>query len=264
MAIVRRFQFLVLVLGALVLSACRLDVHVNVAMNADGTGEVVVVATVDADVVTQVPGLAGSLRLDDATAAGWVVEGPTPVEGGGLTVTLRHPFASAPEAANLVNSLGPPFQGIAIDRVASEDEITTTLTGALTLPAGFDSFGDANLLAATGATPFRAQLDAAGATPAESMGVEFTLTVPGQVGQSTGDGVDGGVRWDAPLDGGTTDLNTSIVLRGESGGSNGWAGPVSTGALVLLVAWLIGGAYLGFRVWSTRNRRRHRPTTRYR
>lgn len=127
----RRFRILVLVLGALVLSACRLDVKVNVAMNADGTGEVVVVATVDADVVNQVPGLAGSLRLDDATAAGWMVEGPTAVDGGGLTVTLRHPFASAAEASNLVNSLGPPFAAIVLDRLVTEDDITTTLTGAL-------------------------------------------------------------------------------------------------------------------------------------
>ena len=165
--IVRRFRsLLLLVLGVLALSACQLDVKVDVAMNADGTGEVVVVATVDADVVSQMPGLEGSLVLDDATSAGWVVEGPTATEGGGLTVTLRHPFASAAEAAVLVNSLGPPFQGIALDRVATEDEITTTLTGALVLANGFDGFGDANLVTAAGATPFRAQLDAAGATPA--------------------------------------------------------------------------------------------------
>ncbi len=262
MAIVRRFRILVLVLGALVLSACRLDVKVDVAMNADGTGELRLVATVDADVVSQVPGLAGSLRLDDATAAGWVVDGPSPVEGGGLTVTLRHPFASAAEAANLLNSLGPPFQDIVLDRVATEDDITTTLTGALTLPAGFDSFADANLLTATGATPFRAQLDAAGATPTESMGVEFTLTVPGNVEHSSGDGVEGGVRWAAPLDGSSTDLNTTVMLGGESDSS--WAEPVAALALVLLAVWLVAGTFLCYRVWTARARRRRRPTTRYR
>ena len=198
----RRFRTLfLLVLGALALSACQLDVKVNVAMNADGTGEVVVVASVDADVVSQVPGLEGSLVLDDATSAGWVVEGPTATEDGGLTVTLRHPFASAAEAAVLVNSLGPPFQGIALERVATEDEITTTLTGSFVLANGFDSFGDANLVAAAGAMPFRAQLDAAGATPEDNMTVELTLTTPGEV--EGGDGIDGGVRWTAPLDGST-------------------------------------------------------------
>jgi hypothetical protein len=252
---VRRFRTLfLLVLGALALSACQLDVRVNVAMNADGTGEVVVVASVDADVVSQVPGLEGSLVLDDATAAGWVVEGPTATEDGGLTVTLRHPFVSAAEAAVLVNSLGPPFQGIAIDRVATEDEITTTLTGSFVLANGFDSFGDANLVAAAGVMPFRAQLDAAGATPEDNMTVELTLTMPGRV--AGGDIVDGGVRWTAPLDGSTRELSATAVLGGDSGSS--WAGPVATGALVLLAVWLLGGAFLGSRVWSAQQRRKRR------
>jgi hypothetical protein len=263
-AIVRRFRFLfVLVLGAAALSACRLDVTVDIDMRADGTGEVMVVATVDADVVAQMPGLAGSLVLDDASAAGWVVEGPTATDGGGLTVTLRHPFASAAEAAVLVNSLGPPFQGITLDRAATEDEITTTLTGSLVVANGFDSFGDANLVAAAGATPFRAQLDAAGATPQENMSVELTLTTPGEI--EGGDRVDGGVRWTAPLDGSSRELSATAVLGGDSGSS--WAGPVATGALVLLAVWLVGGAFLGSRVWSAQRRRKRRrppPITRYR
>ena len=260
----RRFRLLlVLVLGVLALSSCQLDVRVNVAMNADGTGEVVVVATVDADVVNQTPGLDGSLVLDDATAAGWVVEDPTSTEGGGLTVTLRHPFTSAAEAAVLVNSLGPPFQGIAFDRVATEDEITTTLTGALVLANGFDGFGDANLVTAAGATPFRAQFDAAGATPQDNVSVELTLTTPGEI--DGGDSIDGGVRWTAPLDGSTRELSATAVLGGDDGGS-GWARPVATGALVLLAIWLIGGAFLCYRVWSAQQRRKRRrpPITRYR
>ena len=105
----RRFRLLVLVLGAVVLSACRLDVTVDLTVNADGTGEIVLVATVDADVVNQVPGLAGSLRLDDAAAAGWIVEGPTSTEAGGMTVTMRHPFASVAEATVLLAALDPPI-----------------------------------------------------------------------------------------------------------------------------------------------------------
>lgn len=256
-------RILTVMVSVLALGACRLDVTVDVTMNADGTGELVVVARADADVVAQTPGLQGSLRLDDATAAGWVVEGPTEVEGGGLTVTLRHPLSSAAETANLLNSLGPPFQDIAIDRVATDNDITTTLSGALTLTGGFDGFGDANLIAATGSTPFRAQLDQAGATPSESMSIEFTLTTPGNVEESSGDGIDGGVRWAAPLDGSTQDLAARVVLRPD-GGSSSWAGPVATIALALLALWLIGGLAVGYRVVTTRNRRRHRPVNRYR
>ena len=42
-------------------------------------------------------------------AAGWVVEGPSATEAGGLSVTLRHPFASVAEATVLLAALSPPF-----------------------------------------------------------------------------------------------------------------------------------------------------------
>ena len=111
------------------------------------------------------PGLAGSLVLDDATAAGWAVDGPAPTEAGGLTVTLRHPFTTVQETANLVNSLGPPFNHIAFQRSASDDEVAVAMSGALSLPdASWNAFGDQALITAAGGTPFAAQLDESGAT----------------------------------------------------------------------------------------------------
>ena len=173
---------------AILLAACRLDVAVDTTVNADGTGEVVVAAVVDKDVVDRVPGLAGSLVLDDATAAGWVVEGPVATEDGGLSVTLRHPFATVQEAANLLNSLGPPFGNVALERTATEDEITVTMSGSLSLPGGtWDAFGDQALLTSTGGTPFGAQLTESGANPAESMSVELAVRMPGEVEDTTGD-----------------------------------------------------------------------------
>ena len=167
---------------AIVLAACRLDVAVDTTVNADGTGEVVVAAVVDKDVVDRVPGLAGSLVLDDATAVGWVVEGPVATEAGGLTVTLRHPFATVEEAANLLNSLGPPFGGVAMERTATEDEVAVTMSGTLSLPGGtWDAFGDQALLTSAGGTPFGAQLTESGANPAESMSVELSVRLPGEI-----------------------------------------------------------------------------------
>jgi hypothetical protein len=246
---------------AIVLAACRLDVDVEATVNADGTGEVVVSAVVDKDVVDRVPGLAGSLVLDDATAAGWVVEGPVATEDGGLSVTLRHPFASVHEAANLLNSLGPPFGNVALERTATEDEITVTMSGSLSLPGGtWDVFGDQALLTSTGGTPFGAQLTESGANPAESMSVELAVRMPGEVEDTTGDRANGVVRWSAPLDGSAQDLATRSVLR-EGGGSE-WAGPVSTAALAVLIAWLVVGIALAVMVVRARSRRRNRPLRR--
>ena len=66
---------LVSLVGALLLAGCRVDVTVDLVIGADGTGDLTVTATADAEVVEQAAGLAEDLRLDDAIAAGWTVEG---------------------------------------------------------------------------------------------------------------------------------------------------------------------------------------------
>ncbi len=209
------------VLGlAILLAACRLDVDVDTTVNADGTGEVVVVGTVDKDVVDRVPGLAGSLVLDDATSAGWVVEGPAATESGGLIVTLRHPFVTVQEAANLLNSLGPPFGDLVFEYTATEDDVAVTLAGTLSLPGGtWDAFGDQALLTSTGGTPFGAQLTESGANPAESMSVELAVRLPGEVEDTTGDRRDGAVVWSAPLDGSVAEVTARSVLSEGGGGA---------------------------------------------
>ena len=245
----RRFAF---VTCALVLAGCRVDVAVDLVIGADGTGDLTVTATADAEVVEQAPGLAEDLRLDDATAAGWTVEGPTATDDGGLSVTLRHPVESAAEATNLLASLGPPFNDVRLERTTVGDETTVTLSGQLNLARGFDSFADSDLLAAAGGTPFADEL--ASTTPAESMSVVLRADLPGEVEETTGERLDGRLQWDAPLDGSSVDVATSTVQRPASGGS--WARPVSVLALVALLGWLVvAGAFM---VSVARVRRRRR------
>jgi hypothetical protein len=246
-AIVRRFRFLVLLAGIVVLGACKLDVAVDLTVNPDGTGELVVVATVDADVVTQVPGLAGSLQLDDAVAAGWVVEGPVATDGGGLSVTLRHPFASVAEATVLLSALSPPLAETVLSQEGTDDAITTRLSGSMTLPASWDGYADAELLQASGGSPFGAQLDAAGVTPADAVSMRFRLTAPGS---------DDAIERTAVGDGSAVGLDATSVL--EAGGGSSWGRPVAMVALVLLAAWLLAGGYLAARVVAARRRRRRR------
>lgn len=245
-------RLLVAVVGVLVLAGCRVDVAVDLVLDADGTGELAVTAAADSEVVDQAPGLAEDLRLDDAAAAGWTVEGPTATEDGGLSVTLRHPVASAEEATNLLASLGPPFSDVRLDRATVDDETTVTLSGRLTLAAGFDSFADSELLATAGGSPYADELT--GVTPAESMSVVFRADLPGEVEETTGERRDGALEWDAPLDGTSVDLATRTVQHPASGGS--WARPVSVLALVLLLAWI--AALVAFVVSVVRVRRRRR------
>jgi hypothetical protein len=253
----RPLAVVLVVAAAVVLSSCRLEVGVVVRLEPDGTGEVTVTATADADVVTQAPGLAAHLRFDDATAAGWTVEGATETEDGGLTVTLRHPAASAEEATNLLASLGPPFVGVTLARtVVSEDEVTVTLDGRLELTGGFESFADADLVGAAGGVPFADELQASGATPATSMGVVLRAELPGDIQSTTGRKEAGGLVWDAPLDGSSVDVATTTVQRADEGAW--WAGPLSWLALALLVAWLALVVVVFVAAVRARRRRRHR------
>ncbi len=247
-------RLLALAACAVALAGCHVDVDVLLQIGADSTGELVVTATADADVVQQAPGLAADLRLRDARDAGWRVEGPTATENGGLTVTLRHRVTSAEEATNLLASLGPPFQDVRLERATVEEETTWTLSGQLALADGFASFADSDLAAAVGGPPFTDQLS--GVTPEESMSIVFGADLPGAVEETTGDERDGRLEWTSPLDGSSTDLATRTVQRPSSGSA--WAGPLSVLALVLLVAWIVVAGLFIVHVTNSRRRRRAR------
>ena len=236
----------------LALAGCRVDVVVDLTLADDGTGELVVTATADAEVVEQVPGLAEDLRFEDAVAAGWTVEGPTATDTGGLTITLGHAVSSAEEATNLLASLGPPFVDVRLTRTSDGDDTITELTGQLVLENGFDSFADSDLLAAAGGTPFAADL--AATTPEESMSVQLRTTLPGDIEETTGTEVDGVLEWSAPLDGSALDLTTRTVQRPAPT----WASVLSVTALVLLAVWVVLAAAFLLSVARVRRRRAKR------
>lgn len=259
-------RLLLVAVAALALTACRLDVDVEVTMQPDGTGEVVLVATADAELVAQVPDLVDDLRLDDAEANGWVVEGPTPVETGGMSIRLSHPFHTDIELASVLNSIGPPLLDMEAARTVAPEggegdgQTTNAINGRLGLPDGFRSFADPALIEAVGGQPFGEQLTASGATPADSMSFRLRLALPGELvssetGRDAGDGV---IEWEAPLDGTTLSLLTQTVQRPAEAG-NGWAAPLSKLAIVLLVVWVVlAAAFIAFVAAARRSKRRRR------
>jgi len=143
-SVIRRL--LALCACALVLASCQVDVDVDLSMADDGTGTITVVATADAAVVAAVPTLASELALDDVVAAGWELQGPTATADGGLTMTISHSFTSPDEATNLLNSIGPPFNQMSVQRTTVNNDTTTTLHGLLGLSNGFAAFADDDLV----------------------------------------------------------------------------------------------------------------------
>ncbi|MGI9646165.1 MAG: hypothetical protein ACR2O6_12740 [Ilumatobacteraceae bacterium] len=264
-------RLLGLVACAVALAACQVDVTVDVVVEPDGTGTITVVTTADAELVRQVPSLADDVVLDDVRDAGWIVTGPTPTADGGLTVTVTHDFDSADEATNLLRSLGPPFNQMALQRGTSGDETTNQLTGLLGLPGGFADYADADLVAAAGALPFEDELAASGATPQDSMSVTITAVLPGVLVEEETNGTAGdagALVWVVPLDGSVAELRAVSEQAPSEGGV--WARPVSVAALVALIAWVVFmTAFIVF-VFLARSRRaykykrRNRPSRRER
>ena len=244
----------------LALTACRLDVTVDVVMEPDGTGEVVVVAVADAELVAQVPDLVDDLRLEDAIANGWVVDGPVAAADGSLTITLTHDFTSHVELANVLNSIGPPFTQMAAARTTEDDQTTNAVNGELQLVDGFASFADADLVTAVGGLPFADEFAATGATPEESMSFTFRVALPGElVSAENGTEVDDGViEFVAPLDGSSLNVFTSTVQR-PAGEGGAWASPLSTAAFVALVIWVVVAiAFITFVAVARNSKRRRR------
>lgn len=267
-SVVRRhapLRQLVLVLCVLGLSACRLDVAVEVVMTPDGTGTVTVDAIADAELAAQVPDLIGDLRLDDAEANGWLVEGPTEQANGAVVIRLSHPYSSAEELASVLRSIGPPLLDMEAARTTTTDgdgdpgPTTNAISGRLVLPDGYASFADQDLVAALGGQPFEEQLAASGLTPDEAMSFVLRADLPGELVSSTGTDVgDGVIEWRAQLDGSETSLLTQTVQR-PPGAGNGWARPLSVAALVALVLWIvIATAFIAFVVVARRKKLRRR------
>ncbi len=246
------------------LAGCRIDLSVDMTVEPDGTGTIALVATADADVVAAVPTLAEELATDDIVAAGWTINGPTALPDGGLTITLSHDFASDIEATNLLNSLGPPFNQMAMTRNTSGEDTTTRLTGLLGLPDGFESFADEDLIAAVGSVPFSEQLAASGATPESAITAVVRAELPGRINADETNGTELGddrLEWQVPTDG--TILEWRAVSVQSPGDDRWWARPLSVLALVLLVAWVaFMTLFIGYVVWTRWQRTHRRPPPR--
>lgn len=230
---------MLLVCGVLALAGCQLDVAADVVVDADGTGTITVTAEADAELVEQVPTIAEDLVLDDIVEAGWIVDGPTPTDEGGLILTLTHEFEGDKEATNLLQSLGPPFNDPVVGRGQTGDTANNTARVALGLPDGFAAFADDDLVSAVGAVPFEEQFEQSGVDPATAMTAVFRLTIPGEVvdGETNGETLDDGrLQWTAPLDGSVLEATARTEQAPSQGGV--WARPVANVALVALIVWI--------------------------
>lgn len=269
------------VLGVMLLTACRVDVTVDVDMAENGSGEISVTVVADAAVVAASPGLAEDVRTDDLASAGWRTEGTKTTPDGGLSLTIVHLFDTPEQATALLSTLnGPsgPLQAISLQRVATISEITYSITGTGRVDGGLEAFADADLLSAVGGVPYAEQIAASGTSPIDTVGVVLRLHVLGDIQSTTGEVIDAGtpstnstgsesddggasvgsnrtatIAWALALDGSSTTIGATSVKSLERGG--GWS-LLATVLFGLLIGWIVLSA--GAIWFALRRRRRHR------
>ena len=239
------------------LASCRVESHIALKVNANGTGSVSVVMTADKDIVDKVPGLAADVRVDDLKSHGWTVEGPSPTKAGGLSVTLVHPFRTPKEATAVlaqVNGARGPLHDLVLTRTGKDVDSTWKLSGHLEVTGGLSAFADDAALDLLGGAPYAAEVQAAGLDLGDAVGIDFTLSLPGEVSTTSGNRSDGVITWNVPMDGTATDIatvsrNTDVAASVSRFGRNIVLG--------LLVLWVVGVAVLALMVSQARDRRRN-------
>ena len=241
------------------LAACNVDMSIDVVMGDDGTGTISVTATADADIVSQAPSLLTDLRFDDVKAAGWTVDGPAATPAGGLQVVLRHGFRTPREATAILatlNGSSGPLKAITLARTKSGGTTTFSLNGTLQVAGNLDAFSDSDLFATVGATPYAAQVAAAGLQPGQAFTIHFQAKLPGTVKTSTATAGSAssptGLSWAVPSDGTVVDVAT-VATQKES--KNVWASPLARGAMIAMIGWIVlAAAFIVYVVMARRRR----------
>jgi hypothetical protein len=256
-------RVLVVIAAVLVLAGCRLDVAVDVAMRADGTGTVTMTATADPELVAAAPSVFADLRLTDVRAAGWTVSDPARGADGSMAVTLSKPFRTPAEATAVLAELnGPdgPLRGLTVTLDRSFAVVASSLTGTVGLSGGLGAFSDAALAQALGSPPLANLVT----QPIDQvMGLTVTAHFPGRVvtanGEIAADRVS--VTWKPPLtDGVTTALDAHFEQVDAGARSARRTSRLAWGALAVYVAVLLV-VVLAVVVLLRRRSRGKRPTT---
>jgi FMN phosphatase YigB (HAD superfamily) len=181
---------------AMMASACRVDVTVDIDVNEDGSGVVAVTMVADAEAVALSPDLPDGLRLADLPAAGWDVTGPEETSGGGLTVNAVKPFESADQLPHILAELageGVIFRDIELSLSRSFARTTYEVLGTIDPTPPMATFGDAGLAGLLQGEPLgrdEMTLELETGRFEDSLGLIVSITLPDDIASQTAD-IDG-------------------------------------------------------------------------
>ena len=191
-----------LVLVAVVLAGCRIDVGTEVAVDRRGGGEVAVAVRIDGATLRELDEAGVDPELDVAVGLGpdgaWRSERVVDADGG-LVLTYRRPFADGTEATALLAELSadvaPQDPAVRLDVT-----VITTTAGGVRLAGTGTLAPPATLGVTVDGAPVGPSGDELAALVAESVDATFVVRVPGRVLEHDADVVDGGtLRWTLPV-----------------------------------------------------------------
>ncbi|MGC6398128.1 MAG: hypothetical protein ACON40_07045 [Ilumatobacteraceae bacterium] len=240
----------------LVLAACQLNVDIAVSMSANGSGSVSVRAVADQALVEAAPSIASQVLVDDLLEAGWLVDGPSPTDDGGVVMVLTHNFSNPEELALILGSIGPPLSDVTARRDVTRDALDNVIAAENSVSAnlglvdGFNDFSDSDLSALLGGTPFGDVLE--GRSPPDVMTFDISIAMP----ETSAEGGERIEMWSAPLDGSTASLE--MTTRQTTDNPTTLTSRISTALGYLLVAWIAVSAIFISWVVIARRRRAQR------
>jgi hypothetical protein len=209
-----------------VLGACRLEVHVGVTVEGDGSGAVTVAVSLDEDAVRRAGGnLEERIEVDDLVATGWTVEGPREEEDGLTWIRASKPFGTPEEAGRVMAEInGPdgPFRDFRVTRERSFARTDWTFEGTVDFRRGIEAFSDPELAAALDGQPLGESVqqieERLDATIDRLVGIEVTVFLPGSMSSNAPLEADNAVQWQP----GVTDTEPA-QLRATGRERNVWA-----------------------------------------
>lgn len=171
-----------LLLLAVVLSACNAEIFTSVNVEEDGSGLVEVALIMDPELASELPDLAAAgLALADARESGWVVE-PRELEDDGRTrILARKAFANTEQFSEVmdeINTADGLFSGFTLVKENSFAQVSYSVSGKIK-PQGLAGFSDTELDALLG-EPLESFAARIGGDPSD-VRVRLSVTLPGEV-----------------------------------------------------------------------------------
>ncbi len=171
---------------ALLLSGCRARTAVDVVVNEDGSGLVVVEVELDPQAAAGVLDLEGEigLWLTDVNEAGWKTVPPTVGDDGFTRVGASKEFGTPEQFTEIMNELSGDAQLFSNFRLIRKKEFARVryeVRGTLN-PSGIEAFGDADLVSSLGRS-LESLVAEYGGSPTD-FDVEVRVHLPGHIDET--------------------------------------------------------------------------------